>query len=50
MQHTGGIFFLYKNDSADKVLKEEITFDVDALEVEGQDDLKVLLELQPGQE
>jgi len=45
MQHTGGIFFFYKNESADKVLKEEITFDVDALVVEGQDDMKVILEL-----
>jgi transcriptional/translational regulatory protein YebC/TACO1 len=35
MQHTGGIFFVYKNDSTDKILKEEITFDVEALQVEG---------------
>ena len=51
MQHTGGIFFVYQNESADNILKEEITFDVDALVVEGQekDDFKVVLELGPGQ-
>jgi hypothetical protein len=50
MQHTGGIFFVYKNDSSDKILKEEITFDVEGLVVEGQDDFKVVLELGPGQQ
>lgn len=49
MQHTGGIFFVYKNDSNDKTLKEEITFDVDGLVVEGQEDFKVVIELGPGQ-
>jgi hypothetical protein len=47
MQHTGGIIFVYKNDSTDKILKEEIIFDVDGLKVEGQDDLKVIIELGP---
>jgi hypothetical protein len=50
MQHTGGIIFVYKNESTDKILKEEIIFDVDGLVVEGQDDFKVVVELGPGQE
>ena len=50
MQHTGGIFFVYKNDSQDKTLKEEITFDIDALEVEGHEGNKVVLDLGPGQQ
>lgn len=49
MQHTGGIFFVYKNDSAENVLKEEITFDVDGLAIDGEhEDFKVTLELGPG--
>jgi len=37
MQHTGGIFFYYKNQTSDKTLKEEINFDISGLRIEGED-------------
>jgi len=50
MQHTGGILFVYKNDSSDKTLKEEITFDVEGLEIEGHNESRVVVDLGPGKE
>lgn len=50
MQHNGGIFFYYKNNTQDKTLKEEISFDITGLSIEGEDGTDVKFELGPNQE
>ena len=51
LQHSGGILYLYTNETSDKMLKEEMGFKLEGLEIEGQDDQsKVEIELGPGEE
>ena len=36
LKHEGGMFYLYVNDTADKILRETQEFEMTGLEVEGQ--------------
>jgi len=38
LQHDGGMFYLYTNETTDKKYIEEITFDIEGLEIAGQED------------
>ena len=49
-QHEGGIYFLYKNDTGDKVLAETVEFQLEGLTIEGVEGDKVEFELQPYKE
>ena len=50
MQHDGGMFYLYTNETKDKKYLEEITFDIEGLKISGQEDQKLVkVEIGPGQ-
>jgi hypothetical protein len=51
LQHEGGLYFLYKNETKDQILKEEVEYELGGLEIEDQDDQsKVVVTLEPGEE
>ena len=50
MQHNGGIFFYYQNQTNDKTLKEEISFDITGLTIEGEQGSEVKFDLGPKSE
>ena len=37
LQHSGGLIFVYKNDTDDKTLHEELGLNLTGLKIEGQD-------------
>ena len=50
LQHDGGMFYLYVNETSDKKYKEEITFDIEGLAIADQEDQKqVKVEIGPGE-
>ena len=48
LQHAGGVFIVYKNDTADKLLKEEVSFELEGLKIEGRADGETTVELEVG--
>jgi len=38
LQHTGGIIFVYKNESVNATLNEDLGFNLEGLKIEGQED------------
>ena len=51
LQHEGGSYFLYKNNTTDQILKEEVEYELGGLEIEDQfDQTKVFVTLAPGEE
>jgi hypothetical protein len=34
LQHEGGLYFLYKNETQDQILKEEVEYELGGLEIE----------------
>lgn len=51
LQHPGGVYMVWKNDTADKLLNEEVTFEMEGLIIEGQPEGQtvVTFEVGPGQ-
>ena len=51
LQHGGGLIFVYKNETADKKLNEELGLDLTGLRIDGQDDqTMVKIEIGPGEQ
>ena len=49
LQHEGGMFYLYQNNSFNKKLKEEIKYQLEGLEIVGQEDQQnVVIDIGPG--
>lgn len=50
LSHSGGIIYVYKNETGDKTLKEELGLNLEGLRVDGQEDQsKVDILIVPGQ-
>jgi hypothetical protein len=54
IQHEGGVFYHYVNESKDHEIEEEITFELEGIEVVGyptdkDGNCKVLVKLKPGE-
>ena len=51
LQHSGGIIYVYKNETEGSQLNEELGFELTGLVIEDQDDqTKVDIEIGPGEE
>lgn len=51
LSHSGGIIYVYKNETDDKTLKEELGLNLEGLRVDGQEDqTKVDILIGPGQQ
>lgn len=51
LQHEGGLYFLYKNNTRDQILNEEVEYELGGLEIENQiDQSKVFVTLGPEEE